>query len=69
MKTREVWAKAKHPVLGPYTVPLPPFRVSKNSFKIRPAPLLGEHNDYAYRELRGLSDEEFAELSNDGIFA
>ena len=28
---------------------------------IRPSPCLGEHNEYVYKELLGMSDEEIAE--------
>jgi crotonobetainyl-CoA:carnitine CoA-transferase CaiB-like acyl-CoA transferase len=37
----------------------PPYRFSRSDIRIRTAPCaLGEHNDYVYRELLGLSDEE-----------
>ena len=31
------------------------------------APLLGEHNDYVYREILGLSGDKLAELVRDGV--
>ena len=34
-----------------------------------PPALLGEHNDYVYRELLGVSDEEYARLEADGHIA
>jgi crotonobetainyl-CoA:carnitine CoA-transferase CaiB-like acyl-CoA transferase len=33
-----------------------------------PAPCLGQHNEYVYREILGLSDEEFIRLLNEGVF-
>ncbi len=69
IKARDFFVKVKHPVIGEHRVPVPPFKLSRNSFNIRPAPRLGEHNDYVYRQLLGLSDSEFAELSAAGIFA
>ena len=33
-----------------------------------PAPCLGEHTEYVCREMLGMSDEEFVELLNDGVF-
>jgi crotonobetainyl-CoA:carnitine CoA-transferase CaiB-like acyl-CoA transferase len=33
----------------------------------RPAPLLGEHNDYVYRELLALSDAEITQLKAEGV--
>jgi hypothetical protein len=32
------------------------------------APLLGEDNEYVYKQLVGLTDEEFIELLADGAF-
>jgi len=31
----------------------------------RPAPCLGEHNEYVYRVVLGVSDEEYAELERE----
>jgi crotonobetainyl-CoA:carnitine CoA-transferase CaiB-like acyl-CoA transferase len=40
-----------------------PWRLSKTSASVeRGAPLLGEHNEYVYREILGLSGEKLAEL-------
>ncbi len=33
----------------------------------RPAPLLGDHNDYVFGELLGVSKEEIQSLANDQI--
>ncbi len=45
----------------------PPYRFSKSNVALRTAPaLFGEHNDYVYRELLGIGDEEFARLRTDG---
>ncbi len=33
-----------------------------------PAPLLGEHTEYVCREILGMTDEEFVELFNEGVF-
>ena len=32
----------------------------------RPAPSLGEHNEYVYKEVMGISDEEYARLEKEG---
>ena len=45
-----------------------PWRMSKAQASVtRGAPLLGEHNDYVYREILGLSAEKLAELVRDGV--
>jgi benzylsuccinate CoA-transferase BbsF subunit len=38
----------------------PPFTLSACPIELRPAPLLGEHNDYVFKELLGLSDAEIS---------
>jgi crotonobetainyl-CoA:carnitine CoA-transferase CaiB-like acyl-CoA transferase len=46
---------------------VPPYRFSESNVTIRSAPCaLGEHNDYVYRELLGLSEEEIERLTADG---
>jgi crotonobetainyl-CoA:carnitine CoA-transferase CaiB-like acyl-CoA transferase len=32
----------------------------------RPAPCLGEHNEYVYKQIIGVSDEEYAALEGEG---
>ena len=32
------------------------------------APLIGEHNEYVYRELAGFSSEEYEQLQKEGVF-
>ncbi len=45
------------------------FLLSKTPYELKRAPVLGEHNDYVYKELLGLSDEEVTELINEGVIA
>lgn len=48
----------------------PAYRFSKSDVDLRTAPcLFGEHNEYVYREVLGLSDEEFAKLKEQGHVA
>ncbi|MCY3882551.1 MAG: CoA transferase [Chloroflexi bacterium] len=50
--------------------PAPSFTFSRSDITIRTAPaFLGEHNDYVYRELLGVSDEEYAKLEAEGHIA
>ena len=47
--------------------PAPSFTFSRSDVTLRTPPaLLGEHNDYVYRELLGISDEEHATLEAGG---
>ena len=57
-----------HPVIGPLRYDGAAYRLSDTRAGPRaPAPLLGQHNDYVYRELLGYSDDELAELVAEGI--
>jgi crotonobetainyl-CoA:carnitine CoA-transferase CaiB-like acyl-CoA transferase len=40
---------------------------SKTPGEIRRAPLLGEHNEYVYREVLGYSEEEVNQLITEGV--
>lgn len=64
---KHLWA-LDHPVMGTRTYDGPAFRLSKTPAELRPAPLLGQHNEYVYREVLGLSEDEFVELMTDGAF-
>ena len=56
-----------HPEVGKHHVAAPPFVLSKSPCELRRAPLLGEHNEYVFKEILGLSDEEVAELVIEGV--
>ncbi|MDP6126897.1 MAG: CoA transferase [Dehalococcoidales bacterium] len=43
------------------------FLLSKASCELLPSPNLGEHNDYIFKELAGLTDEEITEMADAGI--
>jgi len=50
--------------------PAPSFTFSRSDIRIRTAPaLLGEHNEYVYRELLGIGEEEYARLEAEGHIA
>lgn len=52
-----------HPVIGPMTWDAPAYRLSGTpAYPKAPAPKLGQHNEYVYRELLGYSEQEFVEL-------
>jgi crotonobetainyl-CoA:carnitine CoA-transferase CaiB-like acyl-CoA transferase len=59
----------EHPVMGTRRYDGPAFRLSKTPARLsRPAPCLGEHNEYVYREIVGMPEDEFVELLADGAF-
>lgn len=60
---REIIVNVEHPATGVDFVPKVVCNLSETPGKIkRPAPLLGEHNDYVYGELLGLSRGEIKSL-------
>lgn len=45
------------------------FHLSKYQLEwTRPAPCLGEHNEFVYTKLLGMSEDDFIDLLNDGLF-
>ena len=66
---RYLWAEMEHAVIGKYHLQLPPFKLSKMPSQVRMSgPLLGEHNEYVYLNMAGLSREEYKQLQEEGVF-
>ncbi len=63
LNTRETYVEIDHPHVGAEMVYGVPWRFSRTPGGVRtPAPLMGQHNDYALSELLGLDDARIAEL-------
>jgi benzylsuccinate CoA-transferase BbsF subunit len=69
LKEREFLIPLKHPVMGVFGHPTPPYKLLKTGADIRTAPCLGEHTHYICTELLGISDEEFVQLIRDEVLA
>jgi benzylsuccinate CoA-transferase BbsF subunit len=68
MRYRGFLRKLKHSVMDEHTYFTQGFKLSKIEGDWRTGPSLGEHNEYVFRELLGMSDDEIAEaLINGGI--
>ncbi len=67
LKHRHFFWELDHPEIGKYHAPRSPFVLSKSPGELRRAPLLGEHSEYALKEILGMSDEEVAKLVVEGI--
>jgi len=53
--------------VGSYETVAIPFKMSEVELRIqRPAPTLGQHNEYVYKELLGYGDEEYGRLEREG---
>jgi crotonobetainyl-CoA:carnitine CoA-transferase CaiB-like acyl-CoA transferase len=67
-KARDFYQQCEHPVAGRFTMPGPPYRMSRTPALVRhPAPSLGQHNAMVYRERLGLSEDEFSALQAQGV--
>ncbi len=68
LKAREFFRELDQPGAGRYPVSFGGLKLHRTPARIiRPAPRLGEHNEYILKELLGLSDEEIAALERDGV--
>ncbi|HTY82018.1 MAG TPA: CoA transferase, partial [Dehalococcoidales bacterium] len=68
LKHYNFFVEREHPVQG--KIPFyhgPGFRMSEDTYEVGRSNLLGEHNDYVFTKLLGLSDEEFVELVAEGV--
>ncbi len=43
------------------------FLLSRETYELKRDPFVGEHNDYVFKELLGMSDKEIAELVKEGV--
>lgn len=68
LKHRKHYWKLEHPEMGLRTYDGPSFRLSKTPSEVtKPAPLIGEDNEYVCKQILGMSDEEFVELLVGGV--
>ncbi len=67
-KARQTFIEVEHPLVGMEVLYGFPFKLSKTPAAIhRVCPSLGEHNNYVFGELLGLSDEEIKRLYDEGV--
>ena len=63
LKARNFFQEIEHPEVGKYRVNSGAhFRLSKYDYDLKRAPLLGEHNEYVFKEILGVTDDEYKEL-------
>ena len=68
MKERKFYQVREHPEMGTVTYDGQPFKLSETPGEIERSPLMGEHNEYVYGEILGMSEEEINQYTVDGIF-
>ena len=63
LKEREFFVSVTAPEVGTHLYPSTTYKMSKIPFEVRKPPVrLGEDNDYVYREVLGLTEEEYDQL-------
>lgn len=68
LKARGLYTQVDHPLMGKQYVATPPFKLSGTPAKVlRHGPLLGEHNQYVFGELLGLSTAEVKGLEEQEV--
>jgi len=71
LEARGWWDAVTPTEIGrPFPMITPPWRMSGSPFQtLTPAPCLGEHNDLVFREMLGLSEEEYAAYRAEGVIS
>ncbi|MSQ15707.1 MAG: CoA transferase [Dehalococcoidia bacterium] len=69
LRDRNEFVEIPHPEVGSKLMPAVPIRMSATPIKYERAPLLGEHNEYVFGELIGLSSDEIGQLIEQGVIA
>jgi crotonobetainyl-CoA:carnitine CoA-transferase CaiB-like acyl-CoA transferase len=60
----------EHPEIGRHNYRMVSYQLSETPGSIRrPAPCLGEHNDEVFPEWLALSEEEYREYQEQGVFS
>ncbi len=67
-EARETHLQVEHPATGVDIIAGIPYKLSATPLEVRrPAPMLGEHNDYVFGTLLGRSKEEIAQLVEEKV--
>ena len=69
LKARDAFIRVQHPEIGPIDLVGVPWKMSNYAPPAQRAPLLGEHNDYVFRQILGLSEAEVLELRGKDVIA
>jgi len=68
LRERQVFTEVEHPVIGKQVVLNPPWKLSATPARVeRASPLLGQHNEYVFGELLGMSKQEITKLMEDKV--
>lgn len=68
LKARGYFETVEHPEVGNYRANSGVhFRLSKYEYQLNRAPLLGEHNEYVFKDILGLGGEEYERLKREEV--
>ena len=68
LKERQAFNEVDHPTIGRLAVMNPPWKLSTSPAEVvRHAPLLGEHNQYVFGQLLGMSEKEIDNLIDEQV--
>jgi benzylsuccinate CoA-transferase BbsF subunit len=67
LRARGAFVEVDHPEFGRREFVGAPWKMSDYEPFVRHAPVLGEHNNYVFRELLGMDEGELAELRREGV--
>lgn len=67
LKKRGIMVEVQHPERGTVLIPGFPVKMTDSYVPVTTSPLLGENNDEIYKELLGISDEEYKRLLEKGV--
>jgi len=67
LRARNAFVDIDHPEIGKLELVGMPWKLSESEIDLRRAPLLGEHNDYVFRDLLNLSQDEIDDLREKGV--
>ncbi len=66
---RNIWQEQEHPEIGRHHYRMVSYQLSETPGSARgPAPCLGEHTEEVFREWLGLSEKEYREFQEQGVF-
>lgn len=66
---RGLWRALNHPEIGLNHYRVHSFHLTETPAEVSlPAPGLGQHNEHVYREILGMTEDEYADLSARGVF-
>jgi benzylsuccinate CoA-transferase BbsF subunit len=68
LKARNFFRELEYPGVGKYHSQTGPhFLMSKYDYEMKQSPLMGEHNEYVFKQLLGIPNDEYDKLVKEGV--